>query len=175
MARNIEIKAYVADPEVLAAKAASLADSGPIEKKQDDVFFACAHGRLKLRDFGDGTGDLIYYSRPDQTGPKESFYIRTPTHEPASLRESLTLACGMTGRVVKQRRIYLIGQTRVHLDHVEGLGHFVELEVVLSDDQSTESGTRIANELMNALDIPAASLIDAAYVDLLRAVESQPK
>jgi predicted adenylyl cyclase CyaB len=173
MARNIEIKAHVADPQAMAARAASLADSGPIDRTQDDVFFACANGRLKLRDFGDGSGDLIYYSRPDQAGPKESFYIRTPTRSPDSLRESLTLACGVTGRVLKQRRIYLVGQTRVHLDHVEGLGHFVELEVVLRDEQSTETGTRIAQELMTALGIPADSLVEMAYVDLLRQAEAR--
>ena len=34
----------------------------------------------------------------------------------------------------------IIDQTRVHLDKVEGLGSFVELEVVLRDEQSTEDG-----------------------------------
>jgi predicted adenylyl cyclase CyaB len=175
MARNIEIKAHVADPETLAERTARLADSGPIAIFQDDVFFACANGRLKLRDFGDGTGDLIYYQRPDQGGPKESFYIRTPTTSPASLRESLSLSNGITGRVVKQRTLYLIGQTRVHLDYVEGLGNFMELEVVLTEEQSSADGTRVANALMSQLGIAEEALIETAYLDLLRQTAKLPQ
>ena len=167
MARNIEIKARVADLAALAASVAQIADGGPHEIFQDDTFFSCAAGRLKLRDFGNGTGELIYYRRPDQSGPKESYYLISPTSSPANLRETLTLANGITGRVIKRRTLYLIGRTRVHLDRVEDLGTFMELEVVMTDEQSVESATGIAQELMRRLDIDAASLVEGAYVDLL--------
>lgn len=169
MARNIEIKARVADPAGLAAKAAAIADEGPVAIFQDDTFFRSEAGRLKLRDFGDGTGELIHYFRPDQAGPKLSSYMLSPTTAPANLRESLKLANGITGRVIKHRTLYLVGQTRVHLDHVEHLGHFMELEVVLDDAETLADGTRIAHELMARLDIAPDALIDGAYVDLLRA------
>ncbi|MEC5386305.1 class IV adenylate cyclase [Uliginosibacterium sp. H3] len=167
MARNIEIKARVADPEALAMKAAAIADEGPVAIFQDDTFFACATGRLKLRDFGNGTGELIYYRRADQSGPKESFYLLSPTSSPENLRESLRLANGIAGRVIKHRTLYLVGQTRVHLDHVENLGHFMELEVVLNDAETIADGTRIAEELMTRLGIESTALIEGAYVDLL--------
>jgi len=170
MARNIEIKARVATPEILAGRAAEIADEGPVAIFQDDTFFTCASGRLKLRDFGDGSGELIHYYRADQLGPKESRYLLSPTTAPATLRESLRLANGISGRVVKHRTLYLVGQTRVHLDRVEGLGNFMELEVVLSDAQTSEEGTRIAQELMQRLDIDPASLVDGAYVDLVHAL-----
>lgn len=44
------------------------------------------------------------------------------------------------GHVRKQRSLYIVGRTRVHLDIVEDLGHFVELEVVLREDEPTEHG-----------------------------------
>jgi hypothetical protein len=72
LARNIEIKARIKSIERLTAAVAALADQGPIEIPQDDTFFRCDAGRLKLRSFMDGTGELIYYRRADESGPKES-------------------------------------------------------------------------------------------------------
>ena len=152
--------------------AAQMASGGPTEILQDDTFFPCATGRLKLRDFQDGTGELIFYRRPNQHGPKQSFYVRSPTSCPDSLRESLSLAYGQLGRVKKRRTLYLIGRTRVHLDNVAALGTFLELEVVLEDHECLENGVREANELMDALNISAQQLIDCAYIDLLTARSS---
>jgi len=75
---------------------------------------------------------------------------------------------GEVGRVRKARTLFLVGRTRIHLDEVEGLGHFMELEVVLREGESTEAGVREAHGLMERLGVKAAQLIDRAYVDLLR-------
>ena len=47
-------------------------------------------------------------------------------------QETLGKALGVKGRVKKTRLLYMVGQTRVHVDEVEGLGNFMELEVSLS-------------------------------------------
>lgn len=167
MARNIEIKARISRIEDVLPQAARLADSGPTAISQDDTFFACPNGRLKMRDFGDGTGQLIFYQRPDLAGPKESFYVIAPTGDPESLRRVLTLAHGQAGRVRKKRTLYLIGRTRVHLDRVEGLGDFLELEVVLAENESSEAGVAEATRLLAQLGIADAQLCTGAYVDLL--------
>lgn len=80
----------------------------------------------------------------------------------------LTAAFGIDGVVQKQRLLFQIGQTRVHLDTVENLGAFVELEVVLSDLQTTDDGKQIATALMNELGIAPADLIGPAYIDLIK-------
>ncbi len=167
MARNIEIKARVADPVALRERAAALAAAGPVEIAQDDTFFNCPAGRLKLRAFSGTRGELIFYRRSDERGPKESYYFRTPTNEPDTLRQTLALAYGEAGRVRKRRTLFLVGRTRVHLDDVDGLGHFMELEVVLSEGEPAESGVREAEELMRRLGVETSQLIDRAYVDLL--------
>ena len=167
MARNIEIKARVDDLAAVEARAAAIATEGPHELAQDDTFFACADGRLKLRQFGDGRGELIHYSRADASGPKLSDYRISPTHSPETLRETLTRALGTAGRVRKQRRLYIAGRTRIHLDDVEGLGTFVELEVVLSASDTLENGEAEAKRIMDALGIGASQLVRGAYVDLL--------
>lgn len=169
MARNIEIKARVADMDALAARTAAIADSGPEQIPQDDTFFRCDNGRLKLRTYADGTGHLIFYRRPDEDGPKVSFYVLSPTASPDTLREALTLANGQEGRVIKHRALYLVGRTRVHLDRVQGLGDYMELEVVLADGETTEAGLREAHELMARLQISSDCLVTGAYHDLLRA------
>ena len=167
MARNIEIKAHVENIEALASKTAAVANEGPIEIVQDDTFFRCESGRLKLRAFSNGDGELIFYRRANQHGPKESFYLCSPTSAPETLRESLSLAYGQVGRVRKRRILFLVGRTRVHLDEVEGLGHFLELEVVLVDGEPADVGVREANDLMKKLGVKPSQLIEGAYVDLI--------
>ena len=169
MARNIEIKARIESVEAVASKAAAFADQGPIEIVQDDTFFRCENGRLKLRAFSSSKGELIFYRRPDQNGPKESFYLISPTSAPDTLRESLSIAYGQAGRVRKQRTLFLVGRTRVHLDRVEGLGQFLELEVVLREGESPDAGVDEAQALMGMLGIESSQLIEGAYVDLLAA------
>ena len=167
MPRNVEIKARLDNFSAVAAKAAAMADHGPIAIAQDDTFFRCDHGRLKLRVFSETEGELIFYRRTDRQGPKESFYVRSPTASPASLREALTLAHGEIGRVIKDRTLYLLGRTRIHLDKVQGLGDFLELEVVLEDGEPLEAGVREAHRLMADLGIAPTQLVGGAYVDLL--------
>jgi predicted adenylyl cyclase CyaB len=173
MARNIEIKARIESIDSILPRAAALADEGPIEIIQDDTFFVCEKGRLKLRVFSPDEGQLIFYRRGDQEGPKESFYLISPTTSPATLGEALSLAYGQAGRVHKNRTLYLVGRTRVHLDRVEGLGDFLELEVVLDEDENVETGEAIAQDLMQRLHILPDQLIKGAYVDLLTAAGVQ--
>lgn len=73
------------------------------------------------------------------------------------------------------RRVFMVGQTRVHCDRVEGLGEFVELEVVLAEDETEVQGMAIANDLMAKLGIdPQKDLISGAYMDLILAKQKSP-
>ena len=168
MPRNVEIKARVSDLEGLERRAAAIADSGPSVLEQEDVFFETARGRLKLRVFPDDHGELIYYERPDDREPTTCDYTIAKTHDAPGLRELLSLALPVRGVVCKQRRLYLAGQTRIHLDRVRNLGDFMELEVVLRPDQTTAEGGKIAHALMHDLAIGQEQLIDRAYIDLIR-------
>ncbi len=164
--RNVEIKARIESVEALAPRVAALADRGPIEIEQDDTFFSCERGRLKLRALSPSEGQLIFYRRANQTGPKESRFVVSPTGSPDSLREALALAFGTSGRVRKHRTLYLVGRTRVHLDRVEDLGNFLELEVVLAEGESSDAGVKEARALMTALGLGEEQLVEGAYVDL---------
>jgi predicted adenylyl cyclase CyaB len=133
---------------------------------QEDIFFNTPQGRLKLRLLAEDRGQLIYYARPDQEGPKRSDYHISHTADPANLKRVLELAYGIRGVVRKTRYLYLVGQTRIHLDDVEGLGQFMELEVVMEDGQSDVEGKSIAEGLMTRLGVETADLLEGAYLDL---------
>ena len=167
MATNIEIKARVQDPAGLKAKVVAISDTVGELIPQEDIFFNSPQGRLKLRILADDEGQLIYYERPDSSGPKQSDYYISRTTEPDTLTDVLTRTYGVRGIVRKERWLYWIGNTRIHLDQVEGLGSFLEFEVVLYNGQSIQEGQAIAAELMERLDIAGSDLVDAAYIDLL--------
>ena len=169
MPRNIEIKARIASVEALRPRAEALAGAPAQLITQDDSFFEVPHGRLKLREFADGSAELIHYHRPDGLEAKASDYVRVPVPEPAALREALARACGLRGRVQKQRWLCLVGGTRIHLDRVAGLGDFMELEVVLQAGQSDAEGQAVAEGLMAQLGLAEAERLAGAYLDLLAA------
>lgn len=167
MPSNIEIKARIRDLDEIRLRAEQLSDS-PVEAiLQEDIFFNTSHGRLKLRVLSQDNGQLIYYTRPDQEGPKRSDYQISLTSDPENLKRVLELAYGIRGIVRKTRYLYLVGQTRVHLDDVQGLGQFMELEVVMREGQSDPEGQLIAEGLMAALGVERSDLIEGAYMDLL--------
>lgn len=173
MRRNVEIKARVESIDSISTKATELADDDPIEIIQDDTFFACNNGRLKLRVLSPDEGQLIFYRRVNQKGPKECFYLISHTNSPDALRECLSLAYGQVGRVRKNRTLYLVGRTRIHLDRVQDLGNFLELEVVLEENEDAKTGEAIAQDLMQKLSVLPEQLIEGAYVDLLLTNKNQ--
>jgi predicted adenylyl cyclase CyaB len=168
MPRNIEIKARINSVATLLPEVRRIAERGPWDIHQDDTYFHCEGGRLKLRAFSAQSGELIYYRRERQATPKESHYVCSPTAAPDSLREALTLAYGELARIRKQRLLFLRGRTRIHLDVVAGLGEFLELEVVLAADEPASDGSREARELLAQLSIDGTVLIAGGYLELLQ-------
>jgi predicted adenylyl cyclase CyaB len=169
MPKNIEIKAALPNRASVEERVAALAYEGPIEIVQDDTFFACTSGRLKLRQLSESDGKLIHYARANSIGPKVSEYMVSSTAEPGVLREVLARSLGVAGRVRKVRTLYVVGRTRVHLDQVAGLGDYLELEVVLRDDEDEQQGQLEAQDLMSKLGVSEHQLTGSSYLDLLAA------
>lgn len=174
MSANIEFKAELIDLESAHATARNLSGRGPEILRQTDVFFPCPHGRLKLRIFDDNHGELIFYERADAPGPRRSHYQIARTADPYTLLEILQHVSGVSGTVEKVRSLYIVGQTRIHIDQVKGLGSFLEIEVVLKELQSDAEGLHIAQTLAKEFKIMENHLIHVAYVDLLRQQSVSP-
>ncbi|XP_059482014.1 uncharacterized protein LOC132200517 [Neocloeon triangulifer] len=171
MPRNIEIKARVHDLVDLLRRAKQVSDKAEEILKQVDVFFPSKNGRLKLRDEevdGKREACLIFYDRPDTKGPKLSTYSKCPLGSSGQqLRGVLAAALGERLAVHKTRHLFMVANTRIHVDEVDGLGNFMELEVGLLDEQTIEDGNKIAKDLMAKLNISETDLLDVAYADML--------
>lgn len=167
MPANIEIKARTHNYDGLKERLAAMSGGPPELLLQEDTFFHSPNGRLKLRVLQSGPAQLIHYDRDNRPGPKRSDYRVFETTDPENLKATLSRAFGVRGVVRKERLLYMAGQTRVHLDSVEGLGQFVELEVVLKPGQSDDEGRAIARDLMARLDIREEDLLESAYIDML--------
>ncbi|MFT5314518.1 MAG: adenylate cyclase class IV [Candidatus Krumholzibacteriia bacterium] len=169
MACNVEIKARVENLARLRELALPLGNNTEKLINQKDTFYNASEGRLKLREFGDGTGQLIAYSRPDSEGPKTSDYVLSSTDDPESLHKALARSVGIRGVVIKERTLILADRTRIHLDRVANLGDFMELEVVLKENETEEEGMVVAQNLMRVLEISTDDLVSGAYIDHIEA------
>jgi len=164
---NIEIKARVNNYTDIQYRAEQLSDTPCQVIPQEDTFFNCPNGRIKLRELSPKRGQLVYYIRENIAGPKHSDYKIHETDNPAGLKKILGEAYGIRGVVKKVRYLYMVGQTRIHLDDVMDLGKFLELEVVLGPNQTDAEGQAIAKNIMEKLGINEEDLIETAYMDLL--------
>jgi adenylate cyclase, class 2 len=169
MPRNIEIKIRHDDLADVRQRAlvAGATDEGALF--QTDTFFRVSTGRLKLREIQGKHAELIAYSRDDIAGAKSSDYVISPVADVATMLAALSAACRVTRVVRKRRDLLLWRNVRVHLDRVEGLGSFVELESVVGevDEATAESNLQ---ELMTLLALEQAEVVAVAYADLLEGV-----
>jgi homotetrameric cytidine deaminase len=131
--RNLEIKARDSDPGRSLERALALGAEDRGEIVQRDTYFGGVGGRLKLREQSPGETELIQYRRSDAAGPRTSEYRLVGVGDADGLREGLDAALGTFATVEKRRRLLLWEGVRIHLDEVEGLGSFVELEATDED------------------------------------------
>lgn len=165
---NIEIKARYGNLKKARAIARQLKARRIGFDFQVDTYFRTKAGRLKLRE-SSVTRDaaLIPYSRPDQAGPKKSLYLVIPVKEASLCKALLSRILGVETVVGKKREVFLVDNVRVHLDEVEGLGTFLELEAVYAGSGKRERAQREkVRKLMSAFGIGPADLVEGSYRDL---------
>jgi predicted adenylyl cyclase CyaB len=166
--RNIELKVRVPNLHTVRERAAEQGALVHAQLHQEDHYFPAPGARLKVRCLGDGGAELIAYSRPNAAGARGSNYILHPVTNASTLLAALSLALPQGVVVVKARTVLLLRNTRIHLDRVDGLGEFVELETVLRG-QCEEDAWRELREIAALLGLPEETGIPGSYVDLLLA------
>jgi len=163
--RNVELKALDPDParSLAACRELGAEDKGVL--RQRDTYFRTRSGRLKLREEEPGGAVLIQYDRPDAAQARESRYRLSPVPEPDALRDSLDAALGTLVVVDKERHLFLWEGVRIHLDTVEGLGSFVELEGVAPEESDLSAEREKVARLREALGI--GEVLTDSYSDRL--------
>lgn len=166
---NVEIKIAIPSVESIQPRVVQFTCDPGVLIRQEDTYFKCSCGRLKLRIFEENDGELIYYRRPDINGFRASSYVRYSVRDLCELKSILEESNGSVGVVRKERSLHMSGRTRIHLDRVEGLGDFLELEVVLRPNEPHDSGEKEAVEILEELRVGNYEQIGVSYYDLMQA------
>jgi len=106
---------------------------------------------------------LIQFERASEPQQRESRYRIIEVSDGATLRAALTAAIGICGVVAKRRHLLLWQSVRIHLDEVEQLGRFIELEAVAPPDSDLTHEHRLVAELRDALGITDERLVALGY------------
>jgi predicted adenylyl cyclase CyaB len=136
---------------------------------QTDTYFhlPLGAGRLKLRQ-GNIENSLIHYRRSDDAEARVSDVALSPVADAASLKNILERALGVLVEVKKRREIYFIENVKFHLDDLEGLGQFVEIEAIAtSPDIPVEHLQAQCARYMAALKIQPEDILAESYSDLI--------
>ncbi len=168
---NLEIKFRVADLEPVRQRALAAGASPQWRGWQEDVFFAVPRGRLKLRRQEGQVPQLVAYLRKDSPEIRESRYVIASCADSAAVEQALRHTIGVAASVRKLREVYSWRGIRIHLDRVEGLGEFVELEAVVEREGDPLTARRDLEELVEHLGLGSAESIPVAYVDLISSRE----
>ena len=165
---TVEIKARCSDPAAIRRRlVAAGAEPRGIER-QVDTYFHVPSGRLKLRQ-GRIENALIFYDRPDRSGPKTCRVRLVPTapSEAPGLRTLLAAALGVRCVVRKRREILFLGNVKFHIDRVAGLGAFVEIEAQGGAGRIGPGALRAQCEgFREMLGIGDADLVAGSYADM---------
>jgi homotetrameric cytidine deaminase len=165
--RNVELKARDPDPARSLERCVRLGAEDHGELRQRDTYFRARDGRLKLREQDPGGAELVAYERADEAQARLSRYRLVPVADPAALRAALDAVLGTTVVVDKRRRLFLWEGVRIHLDRVEGLGDFIELEAVAAEGSDLSREEELVARLRVELEIADDALVPVGYSDLL--------
>lgn len=172
--QNLEAKFKLDDLEHARKQAEAIEYQFQATLVQRDTFFRVAEGKLKLREEQSGAW-LIFYGRHNSQHLKLSNYEIVPIAEPEKTREMMTLALGTIATVRKTRILMMREHVRLHLDRVDGLGEFGEIEAVLGEHGDPEASRPAVDQLLRALEVSPANLIEESYFEMLRLkIASQP-
>lgn len=171
--QNVELKAELRDPLIAREVCAQLGGSLVGTMKQTDTYYRITAGRLKKREIEhvsvDGRGEIqleyIFYDRPNTTGAKVSRF--TIYNEPSYFERFGREPLPVLVVVRKVRTLYMIENTRVHLDEVEGLGRFIEFEYFVSRKHTREAGSAMLTKIRHDFRFAIGEIIDRSYSDLL--------
>jgi len=162
---NFEFKAHLRDEAraqaVLRGHGARLLGTD----RQIDTYFRVPNGRLKIRE-GRLENALVFYRRTNLARARRSTVEMMLLPRRNSVRAILSRALGVLAVVDKRRQIYFVGNVKIHLDHVRGLGKFVEVEAMTRSGDLRKVRAQ-ARKFQKLLGIPSADIVPLSYSDMV--------
>jgi adenylate cyclase class 2 len=171
--RNVELKATDPSPARSSETCRSLGAEAMGAIWQRDSYFDVAFGGLKLREEDPGRPHLIQFERPSEPQQRESRYRVIEVEDPVVTLEALTAAIGLTIVVTKRRQLFVWEGVRIHLDTVEQLGTFIELEAVAPPESDLAHEHGLIGWLRDAFEITDDRLLATGYATQLRDATSR--
>lgn len=170
--KNLELKSKYVNIEKLRQLMFELGAEYKKTMHQIDTYFVVPKGRLKLREIDGEESQLVYYERADESTSRYSNYSIVEITDVLGFKQMMTNALGVKAIVDKVRELWMYGNTRIHIDDVNSLGHFVELETVITNQTDTEAQAE-HHFVKHALKIDDTQIVPVSYSDLILKISDQ--
>jgi predicted adenylyl cyclase CyaB len=166
--KNIEIKVSINGFDEMISLIQEM--GGKFEEclQHVDTYYESKNGRLKIREINGRRFEIIFYERPDENSSRVSDYylIDIAPDQLRPIKHVLHETLGEKVIVKKERRLWLHRNTRIHLDDVENLGTFLELETVVKDGNLEEARIEY-NKVSDFLGLSRFESFGGSYSDML--------
>jgi predicted adenylyl cyclase CyaB len=172
--RNLEAKFRLRDLRLARERAEAIGYTYRADLHQRDTFFRVRHGKLKLREEAGSPACLIHYGREERDALQLSNYEIAQVADGEKTHAMFSAALGVIAEVRKQRTLLMRDNVRLHLDRIEGLGDYGEIEAIIVEGDDPEGSRAAVDELLAALGVAHAELIEVSYFELA-AQAAQPK
>lgn len=163
--QNVEFKAELRDPALARTICGSIGADAVGLLQQTDTYFRVPDAKLKKREVPGAATEYIFYNRPNRSRPKLSSY--TLYTEAQALERFGASPLPVWVVVKKSRDLHMYKSVRIHLDHVEGLGHFIEFEAVVTPNHNLAVCHNLVDELRRAFAPAMGEPIACGYAELL--------
>lgn len=164
--KNLEIKIKIALEKFQRLKD-QLRDSYVQTLRQTDTYYHSDVGRLKLREETGQEPYLISYVRPNVASEKISDYHFYPVPDPEQFKKVTSGALREEVKVQKVRDLYRIDNARIHLDQVTELGNFLEIEILIRNDQDQAESGDFMTRLLDDMGLDRNATVDCGYRELM--------
>lgn len=165
--QNVEYKAELRDPALARTICGSIGAEPVGSFHQTDTYFRVPDAKLKKREVPGAATEYIFYNRPNRTRPKLSSYTLYTEAQAIERFGATPLPVWVVVR--KTRELHMYKGVRVHLDEVDGLGHFVEFEAIVTSAHNLADCHKLVDELRRAFGPAMGEPIACGYAELLAA------
>ena len=120
-----------------------------------------------MRVINNKTYELIYYHRANTKRARYSNYEIIRLKDGARMLKTLTSSLGILCKIVKERRLYIFENVRIHFDKVRGLGSFIEFEIVCTSRKDEKEAPRKMKFLKKVFHVDEEKILPYSYSDMI--------